>query len=164
MTTEYKVFSENMITKKPKIYSEKIIVKVVNKSTNSLPEYQTPQSAGIDLQSDQNITITPGARTLVKTGLHIELPKGYQAQIVPRSGLALKHGISIVNSPGTIDSDYRGEIGIILINHGTEPFNVKSGDRIAQMVISKVEQLEWESVEELSNTERGEGGFGSTGL
>jgi dUTP pyrophosphatase len=143
----------------------KIKVKVVNKSKNNLPQYETPHSAGLDLRADLDVMIylRPGDRTLIQTGLHIELPNGYAAFIQPRSGLAVKNGISIVNSPGLIDSDYRGEIKVILINHGIDPIKINPGDRIAQMVILKVEQIEWESSEELSETERGEGGFGHTG-
>lgn len=145
---------------------EKIIVKVVNKSDNQLPEYATKGSAGLDLKanlSNNTYTLKPGARTLVPTGIYIELPEGYEAQIRPRSGLAIKHGISMVNTPGTIDADYRGEIGVILINHGSEDFIINHGDRIAQMVINKVEQLKWLPVYELSETKRGVGGFGHTG-
>lgn len=144
----------------------KLIVKVINKSNNPLPEYATEGSAGLDLKAwiedDSTIVIKPGERRLIKTGLHIELPIGYEARIQPRSGLALKNGISIVNSPGLIDPDFRGDIGVILINHGDTDFEVRNGDRIAQMVISKFERIEWKE-ESLSETQRGEGGFGHTG-
>jgi len=140
-------------------------IKIINKSVNPLPEYQTPYSAGLDLRANINevIIIKPGYHTLIPTGLHLELPKGYMAQITPRSGLALNHGITIINSHGIIDSDYRGDIGIILINHGYNPFVINPGDRIAQMVIIKFEQVEFELSDKLSDTERGEGGFGHTG-
>lgn len=143
-------------------------VKIVNKSKHPLPSYETLLSAGMDLRADLGadpspILISSGERCLIKTGLLIELPEGYEAQIRPRSGLAIKHGITVLNSPGTIDADYRGEIGVIIINHSNEVFVVRHGDRIAQMVINKFERAEWEEVEELSETERGEGGFGHTG-
>jgi dUTP pyrophosphatase len=143
----------------------KIPLKVVNKSNNPLPKYQTEKSAGLDLYAwtDEPITIIPGDSTLIKTGLHIALPDGYEAQIRPRSGLAFKKQISIVNSPGTIDSDYRGDIGVILINHGKEDFVVNNGDRIAQMIINQVVQANFEETKELDDTERGHGGFGHTG-
>lgn len=132
----------------------------------ALPAYQTPGSAGMDLCADvkEEIVLQPGERTLVPTGLSIELPLGYEAQIRPRSGLALKHGISMVNTPGTIDSDYRGEIGVILINHGRDAFAIKRGERIAQMVIATVVQAEIIAVDELELSSRGAGGFGSTGV
>lgn len=144
-------------------------IKVFNNSKNELPQYATPQSAGLDLRANiqQDIVLNPGQRTLVPTGLHIQLPVGYEAHIRPRSGLALKHGITCLNSPGTIDADYRGDVGVILINHGTEPFVIKQGDRIAQMVIAKHETAEWESVEsmdQLEDTERGSDGYGHTGV
>ncbi|SEF46054.1 dUTP pyrophosphatase [Caloramator fervidus] len=131
-----------------------------------LPRYMTQGSAGIDLYANvsEEVTLNPNEIKLIPTGIAISLPKGYEAQIRPRSGLALKHGISLVNTPGTIDSDYRGEIGVIMINFGNKPFIIKRGDRIAQMIINKVEIPEIIEVEELDNTERGEGGFGSTGL
>ena len=137
-------------------------VRIINKSNNPLPSYATPLSAGMDLRANEYCLLYPGQRTLIKTGLFIELPEGYEAQIRSRSGLAFKHGIMVLNSPGTIDADYRGEIGIILYNSSTEPFEINIGDRIAQMVISRCEQVNWEEVAELSSTERGEGGFGST--
>lgn len=140
-------------------------VKVINTSDNKLPAYETTGSAGMDLRAKiyNFITLRPGERMLIPTGLKIQLPKGYEAQVRPRSGLALKKGITVLNSPGTIDSDYTGEIGVILINHGKEDFIISSGERIAQLVFNKVEQIEWEVVDSLEETERGEGGFGSTG-
>ena len=144
-------------------------IKVFNNSKNELPQYATSQSAGLDLRANiqQDIVLNPGQRILVPTGLHIQLPVGYEAQIRPRSGLAIKHGITCLNSPGTIDADYRGDVGVILINHGTEPFVIKQGERIAQMVIAKHETAEWESVEsmdQLEDTERGSDGYGHTGV
>jgi len=140
-------------------------VKVINKSNNPLPKYQTVASAGLDLHAnlEEDIILNPGERMLVPTGLHIELAEGYEAQVRPRSGLALKHGITVLNSPGTIDADYRGEIKVLLINHGSEPFIIKHSERIAQMVVAKHEQIEWESVKDLNDTERGSGGYGSSG-
>lgn len=128
-----------------------------------LPEYATPASAGVDLRASGGCVILPGGRALVPTGLRIALPEGYEAQIRPRSGLALRHGITLPNSPGTIDADYRGEIGVILMNLGSEPFTVEPGDRIAQMVVAPVARVVWREAEALDATERGEGGFGSTG-
>ena len=128
-----------------------------------LPEYATPASAGVDLRASDGCVIPPGGRALVPTGLRIALPEGYEAQVRPRSGLALKHGITLPNSPGTIDADYRGEIGVILMNLGSEPFTVEPGDRIAQMVLAPVTRVVWREAEALDATERGEGGFGSTG-
>ena len=128
-----------------------------------LPEYATPASAGVDLRASEGCVIPPGGRALVPTGLRIALPEGYEAQVRPRSGLALRHGVTLPNSPGTIDADYRGEIGVILMNLGQEPFIVEPGDRIAQMVVAPVTRVAWSEVEELDATERGEGGFGSTG-
>lgn len=133
-----------------------------------MPQYETPNSAGMDLRaaiaSSDDLILKAGSRALVPTGLKIELPKGFEAQIRPRSGLALKNGITCLNSPGTIDADYRGEVGIILINHGHEDFIIKRGDRIAQMIIAKVTQAIWQEANSLSETKRGEGGFGSTGV
>lgn len=131
----------------------------------NLPTYATEHSAGMDLTAalEEAIEIGPGERMLIPTGLTIALPDGFEAQIRPRSGLALKHGVTVLNSPGTIDADYRGEIGVILINHGTEPYTVERGMRIAQMVVERHSTVEWEVVETLDETERGEGGFGSTG-
>ena len=140
-------------------------VKVINKSNNPLPEYSTPQSAGMDLRAfiEEPLTLRTLDRVIIHTGLYIELPEGYEAQVRPRSGLALKHGITVLNSPGTIDADYRGEICVILVNLSNIPFTIASGTRIAQLVFSKCEQAELVEVEELNNTERGEGGFGHTG-
>ena len=140
-------------------------IKIVNQSTNDLPEYATVSSAGMDLKANltESITIHPLGRAMVPTGLFIELPDGYEAQIRPRSGLAAKHGLTVLNSPGTIDADYRGEIKVILVNLSNEPFTINHGERIAQMVISKHETVQWVSVKELSETTRGEGGFGHTG-
>ena len=140
-------------------------VRIVNKSTLELPAYSTPLSAGMDLRADIDEPITLGSleKAMVPTGLHIELPDGYEAQVRPRSGLASKHGITVLNSPGTIDADYRGEIKVILVNLSKEPFVINRGERIAQMVIARYEKIEWEQVCELSDSERGEGGFGSTG-
>lgn len=140
-------------------------IKIVNKSAHKLPEYKTPDAAGVDLTANisEPITLHSLERTLVPTGLYMEIPKGYEAQVRPRSGLALKKGITCLNSPGTIDADYRGEIGVILANLSKEPFVINNGDRIAQLVIAKHETAEWELVEELSDSERGSGGFGSTG-
>lgn len=140
-------------------------VEIINKSHHALPQYATEQSAGMDLRAniDSPIKLEPLQRCMVKTGLHIALPKGYEAQVRPRSGLAIKKGISVLNSPGTIDADYRGEICVILINLSNETFIVEDGERIAQMVIAKYEQAEWVSVDTLDETERGEGGFGHTG-
>lgn len=161
-----------------------MIVNVVRETLNELPKYETPDSAGMDLRADlwsikekflfnakvvrgehniiQYIEIAPGGRALIPTGLKMALPKGYEAQIRPRSGLALKYGVTVLNTPGTVDADYRDGVGVILVNHGTEPFVVKQGDRIAQMVIAKMEQITWNPVDSLEKTERG-GGFGSTG-
>ncbi|MFY8110156.1 MAG: dUTP diphosphatase [Bacteroidia bacterium] len=140
-------------------------VKIINESKHSLPAYQTEHAAGLDLQAnlEESVILAPGDRKLISTGLKIELPIGYEAQIRPRSGLAFKHGITVLNSPGTIDADYRGELKVLLINHGNEAFEVKDGERIAQMVISKHEQIKWQISSELSETNRGEGGYGSTG-
>lgn len=130
-----------------------------------LPTYATEKSAGMDLTAalEEALEIAPGDRALVPTGLSISLPEGHEAQIRPRSGLAVKHGVTVLNTPGTIDADYRGEIKVILINHGKEPFTIERGMRIAQMVVEKFEHVEWDVVESLEETERGEGGFGSTG-
>ena len=142
-----------------------IDIKVVNRGSQPLPQYATPQSAGMDLRADiaEPIVLHPMERRLIPTGLHIALPEGYEAQVRPRSGMALKHGIGVLNSPGTIDADYRGEIGIILVNLSNEPFVVNDGDRIAQMVIARHERVEWVAVESLDETQRGAGGFGHTG-
>lgn len=140
-------------------------VKILNHSKFPLPEYATQHSAGMDLRAniDETIVVAPLERVLVPTGLHIQLPTGYEAQIRPRSGLAIKHGIGIVNSPGTIDADYRGEIRIILVNLSNEPFSLNPGERIAQMIISKYEKATWLECDSLDESERGDGGFGSTG-
>lgn len=140
-------------------------VNVINKSKHNLPKYETEQAAGLDLMAnlDEPITLEPLNRALIPTGLYVSLPKGYEAQIRPRSGLAIKKGITVLNTPGTIDADYRGEICVILINFGNECYTIYDGERIAQMVISKHEQVEWEQVEELDETKRGEGGLGHTG-
>lgn len=160
-------------------------VQVINKSGNELPKYETPQSAGMDLRADlwsinekflfdarvirredstiDHITIEPGGRALIPIELYTAIPMGYEVQVRPRSGLALKYGVTVLNTPGTIDADYRNGWGVILINHGTEPFEVCQGDRIAQAVLAKVEQIEWQEVSELDSTDRGLGGFGSTG-
>ena len=131
-----------------------------------LPAYATAQSAGLDLMAavEADVTLAPGARQLIPTGLSIALPAGYEAQVRPRSGLALKHGITVLNSPGTIDADYRGEVKVLLINHGPENFVLKRGDRIAQMVVAPVTRIAWTTVETLDETERGAGGYGSTGI
>lgn len=141
-------------------------VKIINKSKWSLPEYKTPYSAGMDIRSNESESkeIKPLERCLIKTGLFIQLPEGYEAQIRPRSGLACKQGITVVNSPGTIDSDYTGEIMVCLINLSNETVTINDGDRIAQMVVSKHETVEWIPVEKLDETERGDGGFGHTGV
>ena len=141
-------------------------VKVVNKGNQALPEYATSQSAGMDLRAniDSPILIKSLDRKLIPTGLHIALPEGYEAQIRPRSGLALKKGITCLNTPGTIDADYRGDVGVILVNLSHEDFVVQPGERIAQMVIGKFDQVEWEVVDDLDETERGEGGFGHSGI
>lgn len=160
-------------------------VQVINKSGNELPKYETPQSAGMDLRADlwsinekflfdarvvrkldntiDHITIEPGGRALIPTELYTAIPAGYEVQIRPRSGLALKYGVTVLNTPGTIDADYRNGWGVILMNHGNKVFEVYQGDRIAQAVLAKVEQIEWQEVSELDSTDRGLGGFGSTG-
>jgi dUTP pyrophosphatase len=141
-------------------------IKIINKSQHALPNYETIASAGMDLRANltELISLQPLERAIVKTGLFIELPIGYEAQVRPRSGLAAKNGITVLNSPGTIDSDYRGEIGVILINLSNEVFVVENGERIAQLVIAKHERAQWVEVQELSDSSRGEGGFGSTGV
>lgn len=140
-------------------------VKVINRSKHDLPQYETEASAGVDLRAniEETVTLKPLERALIKTGLFLEIPENYEAQVRPRSGLAIKHGITVLNSPGTIDADYRGEVGVILINLSQSDFIIEDGDRIAQLVFSKVKQAKWIVVEELTETERGEGGFGSTG-
>ncbi len=142
------------------------LIRIVNKSRHPLPWYSTPCSAGMDLRAniDCPIVLNPMQRVLVPTGLYMALPEGYEAQVRPRSGLALKHGVTVLNTPGTIDADYRGEIGVILVNLGQEDFTVRDGERIAQMVIAQYEHAEFVSVETLDQTERGEGGFGHSGV
>lgn len=141
-----------------------MIVPVKNKSTNPLPQYETTGAAGLDVCCTEDFGIDPGSRHLVPTGIYTEIPYGYEIQVRPRSGLAIKHGITVLNTPGTIDADYRGEICVILINHGPRTVEFNAGDRIAQLVLSKVERIEWLPVDALSGTRRGEKGFGSTGL
>lgn len=141
-------------------------IRIINRGSQQLPAYATPQSAGMDLRAniEDPITLRPLERRIVPTGLYIALPEGYEAQVRPRSGLALKHGITVLNSPGTIDSDYRGEIGVLLINLSDTPFVINAGERIAQMVVARHEQAELIEVEELDDTERGTGGYGHTGV
>lgn len=141
-------------------------INIINKSKHDLPHYETGSSAGMDLKAniDEPITLKPLDRVIVKTGLFMALPSGYEAQVRPRSGLAIKNGISVLNAPGTIDADYRGEIGVILVNLSNTPFTINDGDRIAQMVIAKYKQANWIEVESLDETARGDGGFGSTGV
>ena len=141
-------------------------INIINKSSHELPNYETIASAGMDLRANilEPITLKPLERAIIKTGLFIELPIGYEAQVRPRSGLAAKKGITVLNSPGTIDADYRGEIGVILVNLSQDNFTVENGERIAQLIIAKHDRAEWIEVKELSETSRGEGGFGSTGV
>jgi len=141
-------------------------IRIINKSSHKLPKYETENSAGMDIKAfiNNNITLKPLDRTIVATGLYLSLPKGLEAQVRPRSGLAIKKGITVLNSPGTIDSDYRGEIGVILINLSNEVFTVKNGDRIAQLIIAKHTSVVWEEVEQLEDSPRGSAGFGSTGI
>ncbi|MDB5129620.1 dUTP diphosphatase [Mucilaginibacter sp.] len=141
-------------------------IKIINRSKNTLPAYETLHAAGMDMRADLEapVTLKPLERKLIPTGLSIELPEGYEAQIRPRSGLAFKHGIGIVNSPGTIDADYRGEIKVLLVNLSADDFEVNTGDRIAQMVVAKHEQVQWQQVEVLGETTRGAGGYGHTGV
>lgn len=140
-------------------------IKIINRSRHALPSYQTACSAGMDLRAniDAPLVLRPMERVLVPTGLYMALPQGYEAQVRPRSGLALKNGITCLNTPGTIDADYRGEVGVILVNLSSEEFTVNDGDRIAQLVVARCQQAEWEPVEVLDDTQRGAGGFGSTG-
>lgn len=140
-------------------------IKIINKSPHNLPHYETDASAGMDLRAhiSESVTLKPLGRAIIKTGFFIELPVGIEAQVRPRSGLAAKKGITVLNAPGTIDADYRGEIGVILVNLSNESYMIESGERIAQLVIARHERAEWVQVEELSQTDRGEGGFGSTG-
>ena len=141
-------------------------VKIVNRSKWPLPQYATPQSAGVDLRADipEGIVLAPLGRAMVPTGLYLEIPAGYEAQVRPRSGLAAKKGVTVLNSPGTVDADYRGEVRVILVNLSSEPFTVEPGERIAQMVFARHEQVQWDEVEVLEESERGAGGFGSTGV
>ncbi len=141
-------------------------IKIINRSSHDLPHYETIASAGMDLRANisESVTLKPLERAIIKTGLFIELPVGYEAQIRPRSGLAAKKGITVLNAPGTIDADYRGEIGVILVNLSNDNFTIENGERVAQMVIAKHERAEWIAVTELSETSRGQGGFGSTGV
>jgi len=140
-------------------------IKVINRSAHELPKHETPLSAGMDVRANltESVTLGPLERAMVPTGLYVELPAGYEMQVRPRSGLAAKHGVTVLNSPGTIDADYRGEIRVILVNLSQEPFEVKPGERIAQLVVARHERVEWAQTEELTDTERGAGGFGSTG-
>lgn len=140
-------------------------VRIINKSHHPLPAYQTNQSAGMDIRANltEPVELKPLERKLIPTGLYMALPEGYEAQIRPRSGLAIKHGITLLNTPGTIDADYRGEIGVIMVNLSNEPFIINDGERICQMVIAQYQQVEWQTVESLDETERGAGGFGHTG-
>ena len=140
-------------------------VQIINRSHHALPQYATPQSAGVDLRAnlDAPVELKPLERRIIPTGLYIALPPGYEAQVRPRSGLAAKHGITVLNSPGTVDADYRGEIGVILVNLSAEPFVINDGERIAQMVIARHEQAEWQLTDTLDETERGAGGFGHSG-
>lgn len=144
---------------------ENVIVKIINKSNNPLPEYATTNSAGLDLRADisEPIILKPLERAAIPTGISIALPEGFEAQIRPRSGLAIKHGITVLNSPGTIDADYRGEVKAILVNLSDQPFTIEPGERICQMIIARYTQIKWEEVTTLDETERGSGGFGSTG-
>ena len=140
-----------------------MIVQVINESLNMLPAYETPQSAGMDVRCTEHIVMNPGERVLAKTGLYVEIPVGFEIQVRPRSGLALKQGVTVLNTPGTIDADYRGEIGVILMNHSSTVVEFAKGERIAQLVLSRVERIEWQLTESLSGTKRGQHGFGSTG-
>jgi len=141
-----------------------MIVKIVNNSDNALPQYETNGSAGLDVRSAENGLLKPGEFKLITTGICVEIPYGYEIQVRPRSGLAKNYGVTVLNSPGTIDADYRGEIGVILINHGQYDFEVKSGDRIAQLVLCPIERINWMAVGSVGGTKRGDKGFGSTGL
>lgn len=145
---------------------DRIKVKIINRSGYDLPAYETPSAAGMDIHAaiDAPVTLAPLQRTLVPTGLRIQLPQGYECQIRPRSGLALRSGISLVNTPGTVDADYRGEIGVIVINLSDTPFTINPGERIAQMIIAPYSHVEWEAVERIDETKRGEGAFGHTGV
>ena len=140
-----------------------MIVQVINESLNMLPAYETPQSAGMDVRCTEHIVMNPGERVLAKTGLYVEIPAGFEIQVRPRSGLALKQGVTVLNTPGTIDADYRGEIGVILMNHSSTVVEFAKGERIAQLILARVERIEWQITESLSGTKRGQHGFGSTG-
>ena len=140
-----------------------MIVQVINESLNMLPAYETPQSAGMDVRCIEHIVMNPGERVLAKTGLYVEIPAGFEIQVRPRSGLALKQGVTVLNTPGTIDADYRGEIGVILMNHSSTVVEFAKGERIAQLILARVERIEWQITESLSGTKRGQHGFGSTG-
>lgn len=144
---------------------DKVKVKIINKSSNALPEYATPLSAGMDLRANisESIILQPLERRLIPTGIFLQLPEGYECQIRPRSGLALKHGITVLNSPGTIDADYRGEVCVILANMSLRPFTIEKGERICQMVVARHASVDWDEVDVLDETERGAGGFGHTG-
>ena len=144
---------------------DKVKVKIINKSSNALPEYATPLSAGMDLRANisESIILQPLERRLIPTGIFLQLPEGYECQIRPRSGLALKHGITVLNSPGTIDADYRGEVCVILANMSSQPFTIENGERICQMVVARHASVDWDEVDVLDETERGAGGFGHTG-
>ena len=144
---------------------DKVKVKIINKSSNALPEYATPLSAGMDLRANisESIILQPLERRRIPTGIFLQLPEGYECQIRPRSGLALKHGITVLNSPGTIDADYRGEVCVILANMSSQPFTIEKGERICQMVVARHASVDWEEVDVLDETERGAGGFGHTG-
>lgn len=146
--------------------TEKVTVKIINRSGNALPQYSTPSAAGMDLRADleEAVTLEPLQRRLIPTGIFIELPEGFECQIRPRSGLALKHGITVLNTPGTIDADYRGEIGVILVNLSDQAFTVNPGERICQMVVARHATVEWCQVEALADSERSDGGFGHTGV
>ncbi len=145
---------------------DKITVKIVNESSNDLPQYATPYAAGMDLRANlkEPVTLQPLERRLIPTGIRIELPEGYECQIRPRSGLALKSGITVLNTPGTIDADYRGEIGVILVNLSDKPFTVNHGERICQMVVARHASVEWQPADNLAESNRGDGGFGHTGI
>lgn len=145
---------------------DRIKVKIINRSGLELPAYETPSAAGMDVRAaiDSPITLKPLERALIPTGLRVQLPRGYELQVRPRSGLALRHGITLVNTPGTVDADYRGEIGVIVINLSSEPFVINHGDRIAQFIVTSYSHVEWEPVDELDHTVRGDGGFGHTGI
>jgi dUTP pyrophosphatase len=145
--------------------TDPLTIRIVNRGRHPLPSYATVHSAGMDLRAnlDASITLAPGEHALIKTGLFLELPEGTEAQVRPRSGLAFKHGVTVLNAPGTIDADYRGEVGVLLINHGQQPFEVKDGERIAQLVVARYERVTFAEVADLASSERGEGGFGHTG-